>query len=138
MSKPWRPDNWLKIKELYGIELVLDMANCNTEKFNRNDIKTYFKQLCELIDMEAEDLHFWDDYKVPEEKKQTNPKTKGTSAIQFILTSNITIHTLELLGIVFVNIFSCKDFNTKLAEEFTVDFFGAKEYKSTIIERGVF
>jgi len=87
--------------------------------------------------MKAEALYFWDDFRVPEEKRQTNPKTKGTTAIQFILTSNITIHTLDLLGTVFLNIFSCKDFDTKSAEEFTVRFFGATEYKSTIIQRGI-
>lgn len=121
----------------YGIELILDMGNCNVSKFNRRCIKSYFIQLCKLIDMEAADLYFWDDYRVPQEKRQTNPKTKGTTAIQFILTSNITIHTLDLLKIVFVNIFSCKDYDTKLAEDFTVRFFGARECKATVIERGV-
>lgn len=125
-------------KMKYGIELVLDMDSCNAVKFNRRDIKSYCKQLCELIEMEAEDIYFWDDFRVPKELRQTNPKTKGTTAIQFILTSNITIHTLDLLGIVFVNIFSCKDYDTKIAEEFTVRFFEAKHSKTTIIERGVF
>ena len=122
----------------YGIELILDMGGCNVAKFNRRDIKSYFAELCKLIKMEAEDLYFWDDYRVPKEKRQTNPKTKGTTAIQFILTSNITIHTLDLLGIVFINIFSCKNFDAKLAEAFTVKYFEATEYKATVIERGVF
>ena len=67
----------------------------------------------------------------------TDPKTKGTTAIQFILTSNITIHTLDILAVVFINIFSCKTYNTKLAEDFSIRFFGAGKHKSTIIERGV-
>ncbi len=121
----------------YGIELILDMNGCNVTKFNRRDIQSYCLQLCELIDIKPEDLYFWDDYRLPKWKRQTNPKTKGTTAIQFILTSNITIHTLDLLGIVFLNIFSCKDYDTKLTEDFSVKFFEAKEYKSTIIERGV-
>jgi len=41
------------------------------------------------------------------------------------------------LGLVFVNIFSCKEFDPKQAEEFTVRYFGAAEYKSTVIERGL-
>jgi S-adenosylmethionine/arginine decarboxylase-like enzyme len=121
----------------YGVELVLDMSGCSVVKFNRRDIKSYFKQLCNLIDMEAEDLYFWDDFHVSQEKRQTNPKTKGTTAIQFILTSNITIHTLDLLGVVFVNIFSCKDYEPKQAEEFTVRYFEATKYKSTLIERSI-
>ncbi len=122
---------------MYGTELVLDMHNCNVAKFNRSDIKKYFAQLCELIDMKAEDLYFWDDYRVPLVKRQTNPKTKGTTAIQFILTSNITIHTLDDLGIVFINIFSCKAYDSKRAEQFSVQFFEAEDYKATILERGI-
>ncbi len=127
----------LKAEMRYGIELVLDMSNCAVSNFNRRGLKTYCKQLCELLDVEAEALYFWDDFRIPKEKRQTNPQTKGTSAIQFILTSNITIHTLDLLRAVFVNIFSCKDYDTKLVEEFTVKYFEAREYKSTIIERGI-
>ena len=86
--------------------------------------------------MKPFDLYFWDDFRIPVQDRQTDPKTKGTTAIQFILTSNITIHTLDLTGIAFVNIFSCKDYDPKLAEEFTVKFFEAKEHKSVTIERG--
>ncbi len=123
---------------MYGKELILDMNGCNTAKFNRREIKAYFAQLCELIDMEAEDFYFWDDYHVPVAKRQTNPNTKGTTAIQFILTSNITIHTLDLLATVFINIFSCKDYDTNLATEFTVRFFEAAAYKVTTVNRGAF
>ncbi len=123
---------------MYGVELVLDLSECNVAKFNRRDIKSFCLGLCELLDMKPEDLYFWDDYHIPLEKRQTDPKTKGTTAIQFILTSNITIHTLDLLGTVFLNIFSCKDYDVKVAEDFTVKFFGAKRHTSTVLERGVF
>lgn len=122
----------------YGLELVLDLEACDVRKFNRRAIKSYCVGLCNLIGMKPEDLYFWDDLYVPKEKRQINPKTKGTTAIQFILTSNITIHTLDILEIVFVNIFSCKDFNTELARNYTKEFFAAKECKSTVIERGKF
>jgi len=85
--------------------------------------------------MKRADLHFWDDVGLPEEEKQTSPHTKGSSAVQFILTSSIVIHTLDLLEAVYINIFSCKDFDGKVAEEITKGWFGAKECKSTLIER---
>jgi S-adenosylmethionine/arginine decarboxylase-like enzyme len=119
----------------YGIELIIDLHECNTTKFNRKDIKKYFKELCELIDMQAEDCHFWDDEGVPEEEKQTDPHTKGISAIQFILTSNITIHTLDLLEKVFINIFSCKDFDKYEALEFSRNFFEGKIVNNATITR---
>lgn len=61
------------------------------------------------------ELHFWDDIGVPEDERQTSPHTQGTSAVQFILTSNITIHTLDQLGAVYLNIFSCKPFDANIA-----------------------
>ena len=123
--------------QLYGVELLLDLIECDVSKFSRKQLKIYFARLCELIGMEAHAQYFWDDFRVPEDERQTDPGTKGTTAIQFILTSNITVHALDLLGVAFVNIFSCKDYDTKVAEEFTVGFFGAKVENSTVVERGI-
>lgn len=120
----------------YGMELILDLKNCDPSTFNRVTIKKYFDELCELIEMEQCELHFWDDVGVPENEKQTNPKTKGTSAIQFIMTSNVTIHTLDILKTVYINIFSCKDFNIRLATNFSVKTFNGKVKRELSIERG--
>ncbi len=111
--------------ESYGKELILDLHGCDVSKFNRESITEYMEELCALIDMERCDLHFWDDVGVPGGERQTSPHTKGTSAVQFILTSNITIHTLDDLGKVFVNVFSCKAFSADEAADCTREFFGA-------------
>jgi len=119
----------------YGKELVLDLKDCDVSKFNRESIGSYFDELCGLIDMEMHDRYFWDDVGVPEEEQQTDPKTKGTSAVQFILTSTIVIHTLDLLKTGYVNIFSCKEFDVKEARDFTVKWFGAKSFNETVVVR---
>ena len=85
--------------------------------------------------MERYDLHFWDDVGVAEDERQTNPKTKGTSAVQFILTSTIVIHTLDLMKTVYVNVFSCKEFDTDEATTFVVDWFDAKDCIANVITR---
>ena len=121
--------------EPYGKELILDLHNCDPSGFNRKDIEEYFSELCLRIDMQRCEMHFWDDLETPEEEKQTSPHTKGTSAVQFILTSNITIHTLDILKKIFINIFSCKEFDVRVVEDFTVDFFGGEIVKSTTIVR---
>ena len=72
---------------------------------------------------------------VSEEEMQTSPHTKGTSAVQFILTSTIVIHTLEDLKSVYVNVFSCKSFDREVAEQITKEWFGAKKCKTHFIER---
>ena len=73
--------------------------------------------------MEKCEVHFWDDVGVPVEEQQTSPHTKGTSAVCFILTSTIVVHTLDLLKAVYVNIFSCKRFDPDAAATFTERFF---------------
>jgi len=119
----------------YGLELILDLHECNDEKFTRAEIERFCTELCELIDMERCDLHFWDDVGVPEEERQKDPKTKGTSAVQFILTSTIVIHTLDLMKAVYVNIFSCKQFDTDEAAKFTAKWFGSKDWNANVVVR---
>ncbi len=119
----------------YGFELIIDLHGCDISKFNRKSLRGYFKILCGAIDMKRCELYFWDDICVPAKEKQTLPHTKGTSAVQFILTSNITIHTLDLLKAAYVNIFSCKAFDKKLAEKLTKEWFGAKKCRTHFIER---
>ncbi len=119
----------------YGIELILDMHECDPATFTRESIRVYFEKLCVLIDMQREDLHFWDDIGLPEEEKQTSPHTQGTSAVQFILTSSIVIHALDQLKSVYINVFSCKDFDPKVAEEFSVEWFSAGDCSARFIER---
>ncbi len=119
----------------YGKELILDLHDCDTSKFNRKDLKRFFKELCRLIDMNREKLIFWDELYVPEEKKFTEPHLIGTSAVQFITTSNITIHTLDILKSVYLNIFTCKDFNPDVATKYCIDFFKGKLISQYVIER---
>ena len=119
----------------YGIELILDLHGCDASKFTRDSITEYFERLCDLIDMQREDLHFWDDIGVAEEDKQTSPHTQGTSAVQFILTSSIVIHALDQLRSVYINLFSCKTFDPQIAEKFTAEWFGAGQCSARFIER---
>ena len=120
----------------YGKELVLDLHQCDPHLFNRKDLKRYFVRLCALIDMRRCDLHFWDDVGVPEEEQQTDPHLKGTSAVQFMLTSNVTLHTLDILETVYINIFSCKDFDSDIAAKFSADYFrGTLVHRENIIRQ---
>ncbi len=119
----------------YGKELILDLKECDPTTFNRESITKFFDRLCDLIDMDKGDLYFWDDVGVPIEECQTDPNTKGTSAIQFILTSSIVLHTLDLLGTVYLNLFSCKDFDDAEAAEFVRSWFDGVINHATIVER---
>ena len=131
----------------YGKEVMFDMYRCDVTKFNRRDLRKFFNRLVKLLDMKKGDLHFWDDVGVPKAERQTDPKTKGTSAVrastkdtskvavQFILTSNITIHCLPLLERVYINIFSCKDFDTADARRFCQGWLGAFTVRTHVAYR---
>ena len=124
-----------KVLPVYGYELVMDLSDCDRETFTRKSIDEYFSSICEVIEMDKCEVYFWDDVDVPPQEQQTSPKTKGTSAVCFILTSTIVIHTLELTGTAYVNIFSCNTFDPDIAAEFTRSWFGGEIKRSRLIER---
>ena len=119
----------------YGKELILDLHECDPTTFTRESIENYFVQMCVKIDMKRCDLFFWDDFGLPPERCQTLPHLKGTSAVQFIMTSNITIHTLDLMKRVYLNIFSCKDFDPNVVEAFSLEWFKGKTVNKIEVDR---
>lgn len=121
--------------EDYGYELIIDLHNCKVELFNRDNIESFFDEVCKQTNMQKCELFWWDDLETPDEEKQTDPKTKGTSAVQFILTSNITIHTLDELGKVFINFFSCKEFDRSVVLKLAVKYFGGFIMQEQLIKR---
>ena len=122
-------------EEPYGYELIIDMHGCKVATFNRKSLDDYFDKLCKAIGMVKCERYWWDDVGVPEDKRQTSPHTKGTSAVQFILTSTIVVHTLDELRAVYVNIFSCKPFDRVVAEQLTREWFGSNKCTTHFIER---
>ena len=123
---------------MYGKELIIDFYKCDKScKFNREDIEDFLIQLCELVDMQREDLHFWDYLGVPKEDiPYDQPHLIGTSAVQFITTSDIVIHSLDILEECYINLFTCKPFDELKAIKFIVEFFGSRQYEYTSIVRG--
>lgn len=119
----------------FGFELILDLHGCDISTFNRKSLKGYFVKICDAIGMVREDLHFWDYEGIPEEERPTDAHLLGTSAIQFITTSNIVVHTLDLTGAVYINIFSCKEYSIEIAKEVTCNWFKAKDCRTNYIER---
>ena len=119
----------------YGKELILDLHDCDPKTFTRKSIKKFCKELCELIYMERCEFHFWDYEGDPEGYAKAPDHLKGTSAIQFITTSDIRIHALDKLERAYINIFSCKDFNHIKARRFTRSWFNGEIVNEEIVER---
>lgn len=113
----------------YGIELILDMHQCDKSRFTKADLRFFLAKLCDLIKMKPHgEPQFWTD-------SSDILHLNGISCFQFIETSNIVVHALTLLDAVYINIFSCKLFDTKTAKYFAKDFFKAKTVHAQVVDR---
>ena len=71
---------------------------------------------------------FWEDH-------SDIPHLRGVSGFQFIETSNVVCHLLPLLKAVYLNIFSCKEFNANKALDFCKKYWGATSETHTVVTR---
>lgn len=117
---------------MYGKELILDLHHCGNATMDIN-VQAFCEELAELVGMECEEFHPWDS--LPEEPK--DPKLYGVSGVQFITTSNIIVYVLPLLneGTVYINLFSCKKFDTDIATKFCENYFESGEFYKTVVDR---
>ena len=117
-------------KKVFGWELVLDVHGCDLKIMSsKTKLTEYVDKLCKLIKMKKYGKTLLEYFGI---KK---PQTKGYSLLQFVETSSITGHFSEYWRISYINIFSCKPYDAKKAQEFTKKFFKAKKIKSRFITR---
>ncbi len=117
----------------YGVELIVNASGCDPSVMTREKLAGFIKELCEKIDMNrALEPYFWDEINGG---ASDEPHLKGVSVFQFIETSNIVIHALTKLKVIFFNIFSCKPFEQKIVEDFIKQYFKAEQVDSQLIER---
>ena len=122
--------------ENYGQELILDIHDVPPDFFNRIEIRHFAEKLCDEIKMKRGPLYSWgmtsQEHKA--EKGEAAIKADGISCIQFLYKSSITMHCLDEINKVFINIFSCETFSTEKAIKFVEEFVGGKiVYKNNII-----
>ena len=117
------------ILDPYGIELILDLKGCDLSDLSRQKLTDYFVELCDLIGMQRYgEPMFWED-------DSGIPHLHGISAVQFISTSNVVAHPLPLRRAVYLNVFSCKPFDTEAAKTFSVKFWRAESVVYTVLTR---
>jgi len=118
------------MKKIYGKELILDLYNCDPRIIrSKKKILEYSNKICNLIKVKkygkpiCERFGFRRDF------------ATGYSLVQLIESSSIIGHFSELWNRVFINIFSCKLFDDKVASNFTKKFFKAKKVKNRVLIR---
>lgn len=113
----------------WGYHLMLDCADCDLDKVtSREQIYKFVKDLVPRIDMTAHGEPIIE-HLLPEDPKQ------GYSLMQLITTSNICAHFMDLDGTAYIDIFSCKEFDIKLAEEIVKEYFNPKKIRANFITR---
>lgn len=122
-------------QEPYAKHLVLDMTGCDTTMFTRRDIALFMEQMCQQLDVRPAILHFWDGDEIIPGATQLEGKVGGISAVQFLLQSTIVVHTLELLGKAYIDIFVGKQFNDGEIAAFCERFFKAQHCEQRVLQR---
>lgn len=113
----------------WGIAVSIDIYNC-APGFIRSEahIRTFVVALCDMIKMkrfgETQVVNFGEDEKIA-----------GYSMTQLIETSLISAHFANATNTVYLDIFSCKEFDVEEVVEFTKFYFLGKETIIQVKER---
>lgn len=121
---------------IYGYSSIIDVVECDSANFTRERIESFLVVLCDAIDMEREDLHFWDYEDDPEGYAAAPAHLRGVSAVQFIKTSSIVIHSLDDLQTVFIDLFSCKQYDPEIVRRVVERHFAGRIRSSQTFVRG--
>lgn len=122
-------------KDVYGLELILDLEDVPDEMFTEDKIKAFTVALCKKIKMRHDSRGpiTWGNNS--DENEESNIKSDGISCILFIETSSIVVHAIDLLNKVFINCFSCEDFDSYEAITFSRDYWKGKIVQHKVITR---
>jgi len=112
----------------WGKLATINVYRCSPEKIrSKKYIKEFVKILCDGVGMKR---------KGPcRVKRFGKDALEGYSAIQFIEYSSITMHFDEIKNRAFIDIFSCKNFDVKRAENFSRRFLGGSKSISKTMSR---
>ena len=110
-------------EEHYGQEVIIDLHDVDPEIFQTHILKKFAEDLCDEIGMQRGPIYSWGQDKF-EGTYKTHPKKDGISVVQFLYESSITIHALDELQKIFINVFSCKDFDPEQAKAFALKTLG--------------
>ena len=112
----------------WGKLLILDAAGCSPKMIGcPKVIDGFARSLVKRIDMVP--------FGNPQVVMFGTGNKKGYTMVQLIETSNITAHFVEENDSMYLDVFSCKDFDPVVVEEAVKEFFDAKYFNSKVILR---
>ena len=117
----------------FGLHVTIDASGCNKRKLSSvtlvYDILNKLPDRIGMTKMTLPDVVKWLD--------KFAHGTEGISGFVMIAESHISIHTFPDQDYVFMDIFSCKDFDAEKAIKYLVDAFESTKYEKNILKRGM-
>lgn len=116
----------------FGPHLMLDLNDCDAKKLDDLDLCfSFLDDLPDLINMtKITQPHVF-------RYSGLVPEDKGITGMVIIAESHISIHTFPLKQYAFIDIFSCKPFDTNRALEYALKLFGCKDPQHFQVNRGL-
>jgi S-adenosylmethionine decarboxylase len=112
----------------WGYHLMLDCAGCSHNAITEYDtIWRFTKKLVEDIDMVA--------YGEPQIVKFGSGNKAGYTLVQLIETSNICAHFVDEDDTMYLDVFSCKPYDTDAVIKLVQDFFAPTHVRENFITR---
>jgi S-adenosylmethionine/arginine decarboxylase-like enzyme len=112
----------------WGKHLVLDAGGCSPKMIGCPIvIKNFTTDLVKRIDMVA--------YGDPQIVMFGTGNKKGYTLIQLIETSNIAAHFVEENNTMYLDVFSCKDFDPAIVKDLVREYFDAQKFSSRVFLR---
>src|SRR3989339_1330715 len=117
----------------FGLHVTIDASRCNRQKLMSVPlVYDVLDKLPEKIGMTKMILPY-----VVKWLDKFSEGTPGVSGFVMIAESHISIHTFPDQDYVFMDIFSCREFETQKAIKYLLDAFGAKKHEIRIQKRGL-
>lgn len=114
----------------WGKRMLIDLGGCDPAVIrDPAKMNVIIRRLVQKIGMQA--------YGRPQMQHFGEGDKAGWTIQQLITTSNIDFHANDETGSVFINLFSCNNFDENLALVFLVSSFGAAHHRSQVIHHHI-
>ena len=116
----------------FGLHVTIDASGCNKRKLaSVTLVYDILDKLPDRIGMTKMTLPY-----VVKWLDKFAHGTEGISGFVMIAESHISIHTFPDQDYVFMDIFSCKEFDAEMAVKYLTGAFEAVKYKKNVLKRG--
>jgi S-adenosylmethionine/arginine decarboxylase-like enzyme len=120
----------MKPRPYWGYHLMLDCSNCHRPSIkDKSSVDQFIKHLLKMIDMKPIGEP------IIEYTAGEFPDKAGLTAIQIIVTSTIVAHFIDSTGDLYLDVFSCKEFDVNVVEDVVKQCFLPEYIRANFITR---